>query len=54
MCGPFSSVLRTLREELVKGVYSWHYASDKGQLVFDQVGETALCARACGCVVRDG
>lgn len=37
LCGPFSVVLATLRDELLKAVYSWHYASERGGLSFDQL-----------------
>ncbi|MEW5314025.1 MAG: hypothetical protein WDW38_005553 [Sanguina aurantia] len=37
LCGPFGSVLRSIREELVKSVFSGYYASERGALVFDQL-----------------
>jgi len=37
LCGPFASVLKNLRDELIKSVYSGYYVSEKGLLVFDQL-----------------
>ncbi|KAG2492242.1 hypothetical protein HYH03_009486 [Edaphochlamys debaryana] len=37
LCGPFAGVLATLRDELLKAIYSWHYASERGGLAFDQL-----------------
>ncbi|GIL93231.1 hypothetical protein Vretimale_8150 [Volvox reticuliferus] len=45
LCGPFSGVLTTLRDELLKGVYSWHYASERGGLSFDQLPWFAVSER---------
>lgn len=38
LCGPFAGVLTRLRDELLKGLYSTQYASERGGLAFDQVG----------------
>ncbi|EFJ52972.1 hypothetical protein VOLCADRAFT_102592 [Volvox carteri f. nagariensis] len=45
LCGPFSGVLITLRDELLKAVYSWHYASERGGLSFDQLPWFAVSER---------
>ncbi|KXZ49013.1 hypothetical protein GPECTOR_23g102 [Gonium pectorale] len=45
LCGPFSGVLTTLRDELIKGLYSWHYASERGGLAFDQLPWFSVCER---------
>ncbi|KAG2431074.1 hypothetical protein HXX76_009607 [Chlamydomonas incerta] len=37
LCGPFSGVLTQLRDELLKGLYSPQYASERGGLAFDQL-----------------
>eukprot|EP00798_Chlamydomonas_sp_ICE-L_P026371 gene26371-17465_t len=37
LCGPFSSVLKNIRDELLKSTYSWYYVSERGALVFDQL-----------------
>ncbi|GLC45208.1 hypothetical protein PLESTB_000724800 [Pleodorina starrii] len=44
-CGPFSGVLTTLRDELLKAVYSWHYSSERGGLSFDQLPWFAVSER---------
>ncbi|GFR44384.1 hypothetical protein Agub_g5604, partial [Astrephomene gubernaculifera] len=45
LCGPFSGVLLRLREELLRGLYSWHYASERGGLGFDQLPWFAVAER---------
>ncbi|GFH13853.1 uncharacterized protein HaLaN_09809 [Haematococcus lacustris] len=37
LCGPFAQVLRHIRDELVKAIYSSVCASERGLLVFDQL-----------------
>eukprot|EP00198_Chlamydomonas_reinhardtii_P003464 XP_001692800.1 predicted protein [Chlamydomonas reinhardtii] len=37
LCGPFAGVLTRLRDELLKGLYSTQYASERGGLAFDQL-----------------
>lgn len=36
LCGPFAPVLKQMRDELIKSLYSWYYATDSGSLAFDQ------------------
>ena len=37
LCGPFSTVLTTLRDEMVRSIYSEFYESERGNLQFDQL-----------------
>ena len=37
LCGPFAGVLRSVRDELAKSIYSDYYLSESGTLSFDQL-----------------
>lgn len=37
LCGPFAGVLRSIKTELIRAIYSPLYVSERGLLVFDQL-----------------
>ena len=52
LAGPFSETLRTIREELAKGIYSDYYLADSDALAFDQLPYFIVVERLAGEKVR--
>lgn len=52
LAGPFSETLRTIREELAKGLYSDYYLADSDALAFDQLPYFVVVERLAGEKVR--
>lgn len=48
IAGPFSTPLRTIREELAKGIYSDYYLADKDARAFDQLPYFSVVERLAG------